>query len=60
MKTLTVFTVLITLPNVFYGMYGMNIALPFANAPWAYAAIVGFTFVLILAVFMIAKKLRIF
>ncbi len=60
MKTLTVFTVLITLPNVFYGMYGMNIALPFADEPWAYAGIVGFTFALILIVFMLAKKLRIF
>ena len=60
MKTLTVFTVLITLPNVFYGMYGMNVVLPFANASWAYAAIVGFTLVLIVSVFFIAKKLHIF
>lgn len=60
MKTLTVFTVLITLPNVFYGMYGMNVTLPFADTPWAYGAIVGFTFTLILVVFLLAKKLRIF
>lgn len=60
MKTLTVFTVLITLPNVFYGMFGMNVALPYANEAWAYAAIVGFTAVLILIVFLLAKKLRIF
>ncbi len=60
MKTLTVFTVLITLPNVFYGMFGMNVALPYADAPWAYAAIVGFTAALILLVFLLAKKLRIF
>ncbi len=60
MKTLTVFTVLITLPNVFYGMYGMNVALPFADKSWAYAGIVGFTVSLILIVFLLAKKLRIF
>lgn len=60
MKTLTVFTVLITLPNVFYGMYGMNVVLPYADQSWAYPAIVGFTLVLILAVFAIAKRLRIF
>lgn len=60
MKTLTVFTVLITLPNVFYGMYGMNVALPFADTAWAYAAIVGFTVFLIVSVFLIAKKLHIF
>lgn len=60
MKTLTVFTVLITLPNVFYGMFGMNVTLPYANESWAYAAIVGFTAALILIVFLLAKKLRIF
>ncbi len=60
MKTLTVFTVLITLPNVFYGMYGMNVTLPFADKSWAYAGIVGFTVSLILIVFLLAKKLRIF
>jgi len=60
MKTLTVFTVLITLPDVFYGMYGMNVALPLADKPWAYPAIVGFTLVLIIVVFAVAKRLRIF
>ena len=43
MKTLTVFTVLITVPNVFYGMFGMNVYLPFEHSPWAYMAIIGFT-----------------
>ncbi len=60
MKTLTVLTVLITLPNVFYGMYGMNVALPFADAPWAYAAVVGFTIVLAVVVYIIAKRLKVF
>lgn len=60
MKTLTVFTVLITLPNVFYGMYGMNVTLPFGHEPWAYGAIVGFTVAVMLTVFLLAKKLRIF
>lgn len=60
MKTLTVLTVLITLPNVFYGMYGMNIALPFAEAPWAYGAVVGFTVALSVIVYFVAKRFRIF
>lgn len=60
MKTLTVFTVLLTLPNVFYGMYGMNIALPFQDAPWAYTAIVGITVLLILVISIVAKRLRLF
>lgn len=59
-KTLTVLTVLIALPNVFYGMYGMNVVLPFANEPWAYSAVVIFTIVLIFSVYMLAKRFKIF
>lgn len=60
MKTLTVLTVLITLPNVIFGMYGMNVALPFGSAPWVYAAIIGSTATLVLLVYIIAKRLRVF
>lgn len=60
MKTLTVFTVLIALPNVFFGMYGMNVILPFAEEPWAYGAIVAFASLLIGLVYTLAKRLRIF
>lgn len=56
MKTLTILTVLITLPNVIYGMYGMNVALPFDEQPWAYGAIVAFTAILIIAVYIVTKK----
>ena len=60
MKTLTVFTVLIALPNVFYGMYGMNVMLPFQDEAWAYGAVVGFTAAVLLLVYIIAKKMRVF
>ncbi|HRN96936.1 MAG TPA: magnesium transporter CorA family protein [Candidatus Saccharibacteria bacterium] len=60
MKTLTVLTVLITLPNVIYGMYGMNVALPFANQPWAYMAIVAFTIVIILVAYLLVRRLKVF
>lgn len=60
MKTLTVFTVLIALPNVFYGMYGMNVGLPFQEEAWAYGMVVGFTVILLLLVYIIAKKMRVF
>jgi len=58
MKTLTLLTVLITLPNVFYGMYGMNVALPFAEQEWAYLGIIGFTVILVVAVYMIVHRLK--
>lgn len=60
MKTLTALTMLIALPNVFYGMYGMNVGLPFHDQPWAYGAIVVFTIVITLLVFILAKRFKVF
>ncbi len=60
MKILTAATVIIALPNVFFGMYGMNVALPFQHEWWAYFAIVGLTILVVLIVFIIARKKRFF
>jgi magnesium transporter len=61
MKTLTVFTVLITLPNVFYGMLGMNVLLPFpTNQPWVFPTISSLTILVILIVYLISRRMRIF
>lgn len=60
MKILTLLTVLIALPNVFYGMYGMNVALPFQDEPWAYAAVTGATIVIVTAVYTLVKKFKAF
>ena len=60
MKTLTVLTLLVALPNVFYGMYGMNITLPFQDQPWAYGAILLFTLLVIVLVFITARRKSIF
>lgn len=60
MKTLTLMTVLIALPNVFYGMYGMNVVLPFADEPWAYAALVGFTIFVVIIAYAIVRRLKVF
>jgi magnesium transporter len=59
MKTLTVLTVMITLPNVFYGMYGMNVPLPFQDATWMYANIVIFTVIVTIAVYLLAKRFKV-
>jgi magnesium transporter len=60
MKILTAATVLIALPNVFYGMYGMNVSLPFQHEPWTYAVITGFTLILIIFVYIFGKAKKIF
>jgi magnesium transporter len=56
---LTIATILIALPNVFFGMYGMNVHLPYQHAEWAFPAIVGFNLVLILAIVTVARKKRV-
>jgi len=58
MKKLTLLTLLIALPNVFFGMYGMNVTLPYAEQPWAYAAITGFSLAIVLVVAMFIRKIR--
>lgn len=60
MKTLTVFTVMITLPNVFFGMYGMNVVLPYMHENWVFPIIVGTSVATILILYVIARRLKIF
>jgi len=59
-KILTVFTVLIMLPSAFYGMYGMNISLPFQHHAWSFAAIITFTVALNILIVVVARRKRIF
>jgi magnesium transporter len=59
MKVLTVATVIIALPNVFYGMYGMNVNLPFQHETWAFEGVAGFTLLLIVALLVFARRKRI-
>jgi len=60
MKVLTAFTVLITLPNVVYGMYGMNIPLPFQHDSWAFLFVFPLSLLLSWIVFVVARNRRIF
>jgi magnesium transporter len=60
MKLLTGATVLITLPNVIFGMYGMNIGLPFQDRAWAYTAVIITSFFICSTVFIVGRKRRIF
>jgi magnesium transporter len=57
---LTIATVLITLPNVFFGMFGMNVDLPFQDQPWAFALIVSFNIAIIMIIVALARHKRVF
>jgi len=59
MKLLTLVTVVITLPNAIFGMYGMNISLPLQNWKHAYEILIVLTVLLIIGVFAFLRKKRI-
>ncbi len=59
-KILTGATVLITLPNVIFGMYGMNIPLPFQTQWWAYPAVIVFTAALVACIYIFGRSRKIF
>ncbi|MEK7594497.1 MAG: magnesium transporter CorA family protein [Patescibacteria group bacterium] len=56
---LTVATILVALPNVFFSLYGTNIPLPFQDTTWAFEAIVGFSVSIIIIAIIILRKKRI-
>lgn len=59
-KVLTIATVMIAIPNLFYGMYGMNVPLPFQHEHGAYFLITGFTALLVLFVYYLGRRKKIF
>ncbi len=56
MKALTAATFFIALPNVVFGMYGMNIELPMQHHPWAFVTIIIGTVLAIITVILVAKR----
>lgn len=60
MKILTIATVMIAVPNLFFSMYGMNVELPFQNHVWAFSALMTFTALLLLFIVSFGRRKRIF
>lgn len=60
MKILTAATMFIAIPNVFFGMFGMNVPLPFEHEGWAYAFVMFITILATVFVFVWARRKRIF
>jgi magnesium transporter len=59
MKTLTVLTLLVAIPNVFYGMYGMNVPLPYQGEPWAYPVMMATSLFVVFIVYVLAKRFKV-
>ncbi len=58
MKVLTSITIVMTIPTIIGGIYGMNVSLPFENHRWAFWIIIAFTSILSLIIIKILKKNR--
>lgn len=56
---LTLATILVALPNVFFGMYGMNVKLPDQASDYAFYWILGFNVVLIICIITFARRKKI-
>lgn len=55
-KTLTVLTILLTIPTIISSLYGMNVDLPGMQESWAFAAVIGSIVVSVAIVLAIFKK----
>ena len=60
MKVLTVATLAMAIPNMFFGIYSMNIVTPFQTNHYAFFIIVGFTLLVTLSVLLLGRKKGIF
>jgi magnesium transporter len=58
-KILTIVTVMITLPNILFSMYGMNIKLPYADAEWALGVLLATVGVVLVLAYALLKRIRV-
>jgi magnesium transporter len=56
MKYLTAATVLIAVPNLYFGMYGMNLQLPYMHEAWAFFVVLGLAFTTPLVIMWLARR----
>ncbi len=63
MKVLAIITVVMAIPNIIFGAFGMNVSaagIPLSQNPWGFAIIVGATTVLSVIVSLIFNKIKLF
>ena len=56
MKVLTSITIIITIPMIIAGLWGMNVALPFMDSKYAFILTLLLMLVLMLAAFILLKR----
>lgn len=57
-KTLTVLTILLTIPTIIASLYGMNVPLPLMQSPLAFWVVLGFILIVVTSVVFIFKRYK--
>lgn len=63
MKVLAIVTIVMSIPNVIFSAYGMNVAtggMPFASSPYGFISIIGISLLISLIVALIFGKIKMF
>jgi len=60
MKTLTSITIVLMIPTLVASIFGMNVALPFQNEPWAFIMVIALSIVLSIAGIMYFRRKEMF
>ncbi len=60
MKILTLITIIMTIPTIIASLWGMNVAVPFADNPYGFWIVLGICVVLALVVALVMKKKKMF
>ncbi len=60
MKVLTLITIVMAIPSLVSGLWGMNVPVPFAADPYGFYIVVAFVLVLVVASFVAFWKKRLF
>ncbi|HKU18646.1 MAG TPA: magnesium transporter CorA family protein [Candidatus Saccharimonadales bacterium] len=60
MKLLTIATLGIAIPNMFFGLYSMNVGIPLQHEPWIFWVVIGFTAIVTATVFVVGRRKKVF
>jgi magnesium transporter len=55
-RTLTILTIILTVPTIIASLFGMNVKVPFGESPFAFWLVLGFIFVVVLGVVWLFKR----
>jgi magnesium transporter len=55
-RTLTILTIILTVPTIIASLFGMNVRIPFGESPYAFFMVLGFIFVVVTGVVLLFKR----